>query len=1607
MVKKAVIIGLLLVVVLTSVGLGREIVVTSTADSGTGTFRWALQTARSGDIIIFDLTVFPLNESGIIHLASPLPAITCGSLMIDASGAGVTINGSVARGSSVNGLEVFSSNNTIRGLRIEDFSECGVFLSDMARNNEIGGEADQGQGNTIVGCNGGIVIWGASASYNAVLGNRIGTDGTTTVDELGNIDGVGLGGGARHNVIGPNNLIAHNRETGVLIADLNSSGNTITRNSIHSNGWAGIRFEGFYPSNADFVLEAVDPIKGLITGHACAGCVLEFFSDTGLQGTIYEGRTTSNEDGFFQLLTGAPLSGPNLTATRTDTSGTTSWFLGPFDVTVARKRLQANNNLLGVPFLGRRSEELRDNRIGDLWSGLWQESNYGDTFDTNVFGLGLKRIRIAVNSADIMNVNWSHPEFRVHPVYDALISTLAEQGHKIRYILSFWDKDNSASQETLPCARFSSQEDLDRYLEFVRFIVGHFSDRVEAYEIWNEPNVPDCGQFIAIDDYLNLVRNVVPVIREVAPDAEIVIGSVTPLPFLGAQKYLFEILASDVMPLVDGIAWHVGGPSLEYGEWRDYWLAYPSIVREIKETAWASGFHGEFIGDELNWRTPLSPHPFGAEPWVYSPAVAAKYFARGIVMERGMDLTVGLALCELEVLPLMVQAITNLCTVMAESAAIHMPAEIDTDNDGLIAYCAFRYPNSDRMLAVWTDGIAQDEDPGVPATITFPGLTAESVAGIDVLHGFEQELVFEVDGKDTIIRDLLVKDYPILIRLSDVTMSDDYVETVGDGFHRLGALTSMEIAASINQLVVTSTSDDGDGTLRGALQAAQPGDIITFDPDIFPPDAPATIRLTSMLPILTQGNLTIDASNAGVILDGSVIPEGNTRGLEIPSDGNMIRGLQIVNFTVSGIQIVGGAQHNVIGGDRTIGSSPLGQGNLCSGNNGGICIWDEGTSYNTITGNLVGTDVTGTVPLGNIDGIFLSHGASHNTIGPDNVIAYNREHAIVVQGSSSLGNVITQNSIHSNEWGGIKLLEGGNSELSPPLIMSFDRITGVVNGIACPNDTVEIFSDSDNQGEHFEGATLADETGAFQFVVENATADQYLIATATSSTGNTSVFSQPAPGTGREAVIQDGNTFPREVVQDRSSQGSIGNQLTPGLWSGLWQPHDYDKILETEILGLGSHPARLAVNSFDSISVNWLEAEWPIPDSSDAWLSALADNRISIRYGLSFWDKAGYAEGDPAPCERFTTEQDIERYLEFVRNVVTHFAGRVDSFELWNEPDVERCWQYIPIEQYIELVRRTVPLLRELAPNVEVVIGSTTPFIEDISCGGYEYLMALVESDVVALADAIAWHVGAPSPQFDDWREVYENYADLTRVIVETARANGFDGRFIADELNWRSTLNPHPYEGEPWAYTPIAASKYYARGTLMNLGLGFDIGFAGLSSQRETVFETVKNLCLVLEGVEAVRLPVDIDIDYQPVVYCSFRYTNGDRMLAIWTDGIAQDEDPGVLATITFPGLTAEKIVAIDVLHGFEQELVFEIDGDDTIIRDLLVKDYPILIRLSDVTMGQSYEESVGDGFHRLGDVDAVPMNTGGGSDRDGDGVPDDEDYCPDWPGSKEANGC
>jgi hypothetical protein len=226
---------------------------------------------------------------------------------------------------------------------------------------------------------------------------------------------------------------------------------------------------------------------------------------------------------------------------------------------------------------------------------------------------------------------------------------------------------------------------------------------------------------------------------------------------------------------------------------------------------------------------------------------------------------------------------------------------------------------------------------------------------------------------------------------------------------------------------VTSPADSGPGTLRACLEGAAEGDMIVFDPTVFLPPGPVTITLASPLPALEQGQLTIDASDAGVILDGRHTPAG-TNGLVLGSDGNTIHGLQILFFPMHGILVHDGARYNLIGGDRDQGSGPQGQGNLISGNGtNGIVIVGAETMSNTVTGNWIGIDATGAGALPNGGpggGIHVWSPANRiggENVGERNVVSGNAEDGIVLQGTEAIGNRIVGNYVGTDATGSLAL----------------------------------------------------------------------------------------------------------------------------------------------------------------------------------------------------------------------------------------------------------------------------------------------------------------------------------------------------------------------------------------------------------------------------------------------------------------------------------------------------------------------------------------------------------------------------------------------------------
>jgi len=779
------------------------------------------------------------------------------------------------------------------------------------------------------------------------------------------------------------------------------------------------------------------------------------------------------------------------------------------------------------------------------------------------------------------------------------------------------------------------------------------------------------------------------------------------------------------------------------------------------------------------------------------------------------------------------------------------------------------------------------------------------------------------------------------------------------------------------RIVVSSALDSGPGTLRQALLDAEAGDVVTFDPAVFSPDAPTAITVETQLPSVTQGDLTIDGSDAGVILDGSELPsDGFISGLEIASDGNTVSGLAVLGFPGAGIGVAGG-RDNTIGGDRGIGAGPIGRGNLTGRNGLGIVLWGSAEG-NVVSWNLIGTRANGTDPLGNHAhgvwvtegatgnvfgpgnviahngqaGIALEDGANGNTVGPDNEIAFNGENGIWIDSPRSIHNTITRNSIHENEAAAIYLSSDGNTGLIAPSVLDLDLAAGTVVGTACARCTVEIFSDRGDEAGTYEGRALADEAGTFGLHEGEPLAGPHLTAVAIDADGNTSQLSSPTSRGTQSAILQAGNARPRTTITIADHSELVGNGI-----GDMW---DMDRP-EPPCPPAGENPyvTRVLNDGFTWVRLSLDPREWwgddvgvltrydgpfssfKINRCQDEIISELADHGVTILLTIVFWDHRFHAERPPD----YGNEREVRRYLAYARLLARHFGDRVRYFEILNEPVF-----FVDLPDYLNLIRRVVPIFRREAPKARIVAGGGAYLLDPIS---REYVFGLLRSDVVSSIDAVELHpMYGSSPQYDDTRQYYEEYPTLVRQMQRVARANDFSGDFLAEEMLWRTPLNAGA--GQPWVYTPITAAKYLLRAIVLHRGLGVwagidtptdNLGIRG-GSTIPSFFQTGPRLTTILDGARPARVPIRIDSEADNVASYGFSLPNGDTLLALWTDDTAVDHDPGATADLTLGG-SAEAVVGLDPFVGFQQELIVSHAARSLVVDDFIVRDYPVFLRL------------------------------------------------------------
>jgi hypothetical protein len=184
---------------------------------------------------------------------------------------------------------------------------------------------------------------------------------------------------------------------------------------------------------------------------------------------------------------------------------------------------------------------------------------------------------------------------------------------------------------------------------------------------------------------------------------------------------------------------------------------------------------------------------------------------------------------------------------------------------------------------------------------------------------------------------------------------------------------------------------------------------------------------TAALPNGTGGNgaVIFNGSSSNNTVGGTTpaarnLISGNVgTGVNIPGSGTMVQG-NLIGTDITGTLALGnsGIGVNISASNNLVGGATTDARNVVSANNRGVQVF--GGSNNTIQGNFIGTDITGTIALGNPNvGLNLNSGVSNTMIGgltatpgtpPGNLISGNGNGSVVL-GQDTTGNLIQGNII--------------------------------------------------------------------------------------------------------------------------------------------------------------------------------------------------------------------------------------------------------------------------------------------------------------------------------------------------------------------------------------------------------------------------------------------------------------------------------------------------------------------------------------------------------------------------------------------------------------------
>lgn len=417
--------------------------------------------------------------------------------------------------------------------------------------------------------------------------------------------------------------------------------------------------------------------------------------------------------------------------------------------------------------------------------------------------------------------------------------------------------------------------------------------------------------------------------------------------------------------------------------------------------------------------------------------------------------------------------------------------------------------------------------------------------------------------------------------------------------------------------------------------------------------------------------------------------------------------------------------------------------------------------------------------------------------------------------------------------------------------------------------------------------------------------------------------------------------------------------------------------------------------------INWHHVErtkgvYEVDPMADDAITELASNGVNVVMCLNFgnrlysgpekWEWKGYPEFDSCRPKPPVTEEALCAWERYVAYMVTKYRDRVHTFEVWNEFH-NHYWGDKPnATNYIRLAKRTIPIIRRLAPKAKVKAGAIG---FNIGPGRLRGLSLWTEEDWAKWPnEATAWRgiagiakdvdVIGFHPIYNPLDDFFTTYREDTALYFDWAKRQGFKGSYQACEWSCPA-LYPSPDPkltiAECWPDTPgnseIGKAKKCLEMIMTNAGMDipsiycemyqnfyalcdlslFRTGFHAdpiMPMQPQVAYYAMRNLATMTDGLHATDAFKATLKGAGPEARVYSFASDTDCGVAVWIGSSTKREEAYSMTsqTLELPFEIAGDIWLYEPLNGVRQKLNARVSDGRTTIAGLMVGDSPVIIR-------------------------------------------------------------